>query len=48
MLIIIQPQQQKLLKNSGIRASICLGFHPNDVRNINDIEQEYLQNKKYR
>ncbi|MDD4211063.1 MAG: amidohydrolase [Clostridia bacterium] len=35
----------KAVKNSGIRASICLGFHPNDVRNINDIEQEYLQNK---
>ena len=36
------PSLIKAVKNSGIRANICIGFHPNDARKIEDIEEEYL------
>jgi 5-methylthioadenosine/S-adenosylhomocysteine deaminase len=33
------------VKKSGIRASICLGYHPEDVRKIEQIENDYLKLK---
>ena len=33
------------VKNSGVRASVCLGFHPDDIRNIKAVENDYLQLK---
>ena len=35
----------KAVLKSGIRASICLGYHPNDARSYEQLEQEYLNLK---
>ncbi|MGD9901038.1 MAG: amidohydrolase [Spirochaetales bacterium] len=40
------PSLVKAVKESGIRATIGVGFHPDDLRKIEDIEREYLTYKK--
>ena len=32
----------KAVEKSGIRASICLGYHPNDIRSKEELENEYI------
>jgi 5-methylthioadenosine/S-adenosylhomocysteine deaminase len=36
----------KAVEKSGIRARICLGYHPEDLRTKEELEQEYLTLKK--